>query len=213
LRNFRRAGVAKKKSPTSTCVPTGPEAGSTARTRPPSTRIRLACAAVRGREVIASRAAAPIEGSASPRKPSVVMRTRSSSASFEVAWRCTASASSSAAIPAPSSAIAIAAIPPSSSETAIRRAPASSAFSISSFTAAAGRSITSPAAMRLAIGSGSTRIRASRSSSSSSSLQPGRLGQPGARRPPAREDQHFFSAACGILSSNPRAGRPRRAPP
>ena len=45
------------------------------------------------RDVICSRAAAPMEGSASPRKPSVVMRTSWSSASLEVQCRCTASTS------------------------------------------------------------------------------------------------------------------------
>ena len=38
-----------------------------------------------------SRATAPIEGKASPRKPSVRMSSRSSSGNFEVAWRSTAS--------------------------------------------------------------------------------------------------------------------------
>ncbi len=40
----------------------------------------------------------------------------------------------------------------------MRAAPASSAFSTSSFTAAAGRSITSPAAMRLIVVSGWRRM-------------------------------------------------------
>ncbi len=62
-------------------------------------RLSEACAASRGREVMARRAAAPIEGSASPRKPRVAMCTRSSSASFEVAWRSTASARPSASMP------------------------------------------------------------------------------------------------------------------
>ena len=39
-----------------------------------------------------SLATAPIDGSASPRKPSVMIADKSSSASFEVAWRSTASA-------------------------------------------------------------------------------------------------------------------------
>ena len=44
------------------------------------------------------------------------------------------------------------------SVTAMRVAPASSAFSTSSFTTAAGRSTTSPAAMRLAVVSGRMRM-------------------------------------------------------
>ena len=108
--------------------------------------------------MIASRAAAPIDGSASPRNPSVAMRTRSSSSNFDVAWRCTASANPAASMPHPSSAISMRSIPPASSATLIRVAPASSAFSTNSFTAAAGRSITSPAAMRLTMRSGRTRM-------------------------------------------------------
>ena len=50
-------------------------------------------------------------------------------------------------------------MPPPSSSTAMRVAPASSAFSTISFTAAAGRSTTSPAAMRLAVVSERRRIR------------------------------------------------------
>src|ERR1700674_2882753 len=48
-------------------------------------------------------APAPMEGSASPRKPSVAMASRSSPGSLEVAWRSTASARSARAMPAPSS--------------------------------------------------------------------------------------------------------------
>ncbi len=97
LRNFRRAGVAKNRS-----AHHDAGAGATGRRRRAGDDDRprrgscCALSAPAGREVIASRAAAPIEGNASPRKPSVAMRIRSSSASFEVACRCTASASSSA---------------------------------------------------------------------------------------------------------------------
>ena len=55
---------------------------------------------------------------------------------------------SSGPIPAPSSVTRISRRPPSSNSTSTRFAPASSAFSISSFTADAGRSRTSPAAIR-----------------------------------------------------------------
>ena len=95
-----------------------------------------------------SRATEPIEGSASPRKPSVPMAKRSPSGSLEVAWRSTASARSSGVMPAPSSTTRISSRPPAAMVTAMARAPASMAFSTSSLTAAAGRSITSPAAMR-----------------------------------------------------------------
>ena len=61
-------------------------------------------------------------------------------------------------MPLPSSVTSMRSMPPPSSATAIRVAPASSAFSTSSFTAAAGRSITSPAAMRLTVWGGRMRI-------------------------------------------------------
>jgi hypothetical protein len=48
--------------------------------------------------------------------------------------------------------------PPPSTCTSIREAPASRAFSTISFTALAGRSTTSPAAMRLTVSGGSRRI-------------------------------------------------------
>jgi len=64
-------------------------------------------------------------------------------------------------MPTPSSCTRIFATPPSSIATSTRVAPASSEFSISSFTTLAGRSITSPAAIRAAISGGSTAIRGS----------------------------------------------------
>ena len=69
FRNFSRAGVAKKRSRTSTRVPSDRATGLSGATRPPSTAISKASAAPRWREAIVSRAAAPIAASASPRKP------------------------------------------------------------------------------------------------------------------------------------------------
>src|SRR5262245_44842759 len=109
-----------------------------------------------------SRATAPIEGSASPRNPSVRMSSRSSSGSLEVAWRSTASARSSRLMPLPSSVTQIARRPPPSVSTSMWVAPASSAFSTSSLTTLAGRSTTSPAAMRLTMPSDSWRTGISR---------------------------------------------------
>jgi hypothetical protein len=109
--------------------------------------------------MICKRPAAPIDGSASPRKPSVVIRTRLSSVSFEVAWRSTHSAISSPDMPMPLSVTSSRSMPPPSRHTAIRVAPASSAFSTSSLVAAAGRSMTSPAAIRLTVVSESRRMR------------------------------------------------------
>ena len=104
-----------------------------------------------------SRATEPIDGNASPRNPSVRIASRSSSASFEVAWRSTARSRSARVMPAPSSVTRISRRPPPSVNTSMRRAPASSAFSTSSLTTLAGRSTTSPAAMRLTIASESWR--------------------------------------------------------
>src|SRR6516162_9183255 len=104
-----------------------------------------------------SRATAPIEGNASPRKPKVRMSSRSSLGNFEVAWRSTANARSSRVMPAPSSLTRINRRPPPSVTISMRVAPASSAFSTSSLTTLAGRSTTSPAAMRLTMPSESWR--------------------------------------------------------
>ena len=158
FRNLRRAGVAKNRSRTSTRLPAARAAGVTGPTRPPSTVIALACSASAGRLVMVSRATAPMDGSASPRKPREVMCTRSSSGSLEVAWRSTDRASSCGLMPQPSSVTPIRLWPPSRITTSMWAAPASSAFSTSSLTALAGRSTTSPAAMRLTVVSDSRRM-------------------------------------------------------
>ena len=68
--NLSRAGVAKNRSRTSTVVPRLAAAGLTADTRPPSMPISAALSPLAVRERIDSRATEPIDGSASPRKPS-----------------------------------------------------------------------------------------------------------------------------------------------
>ena len=142
-------------------VPGAPAALPPGAVRPPRKRATAAAPSPATRVVQSSSAAATIAASASPRKPSE--RTANSASalrSFEVACRSKASASSAGGIPQPSSRTRIRSIPPASTATAIRVAPASSAFSISSFTTEAGRSITSPAAIRAATSGGSTRIGA-----------------------------------------------------
>ena len=62
LRNFSRAGVAKKRSRTSTRVPSPSAPGFTAALSPPSTVIAQACGSPACRVVMVSRATAPIEG-------------------------------------------------------------------------------------------------------------------------------------------------------
>src|SRR5579885_160264 len=129
---------------------------------PPSTRISCASPCF-VRLAMESRATAPMLGSASPRKPSVPMCERSSppaapSGSLEVAWRSMDRRRSSASMPSPLSSTRMRSMPPLPVAMSMRLAPASSAFSMSSFTALAGRSTTSPAAMRLTVPSASRRI-------------------------------------------------------
>ena len=168
LRNLSLAGVAKKRSRTSILVPAGWGCGAGGDLTPRSRLICQPWAAPAARVARRMRLTAPIEGSASPRNPKVAMRSRSSSASFEVAWRSTASARSSAPMPRPSSLTAMRSRPPLSSATSTRAAPASIAFSTSSLTTEAGRSTTSPAAMRLTVASLRIRIL--------TALPPRRLG-------------------------------------
>ena len=151
FRNLSRAGVAENSSRTSTRVPGLNAAGRTGCLLPRSTTISLAAGTPAGREAMARCAIEPIDGSASPRKPSVAILNRSSSASLEVACRSTASARSSALMPEPLSVTRISDSPPAAVTTSMSVAPASSAFSTNSFTTLAGRSITSPAAMRLTV--------------------------------------------------------------
>jgi hypothetical protein len=95
-----------------------------------------------------TRATAAMAARASPRNPRVAMRKRSSGAEILlVAWRAKARATSAAGMPHPSSATRMRERPPPSVSTSIREAPASRAFSTSSLTTEAGRSITSPAAI------------------------------------------------------------------
>ena len=155
--NFSRAGVAENRSATSMRVPRfsaagrmgcfSPRSKSSASPSPPSRRVS-----------IMSRATEPMDGSASPRKPKVTILVRSSAGSLEVAWRSTHNARSPRSMPQPSSVTRISDNPPAAVTMSMARAPASTAFSASSFTTEAGRSMTSPAAMRLTVSGGSWRI-------------------------------------------------------
>ena len=93
LRNLRRAGVLKKRSLHLDLVPAA--AGTSSRCAHGAALARApACpsAAPRGHERTAKRVTAQIAGSASPRKPSVAIASRSASvASLDVAWRARAS--------------------------------------------------------------------------------------------------------------------------
>src|SRR5687768_11004961 len=155
FRNLRRAGVLKNRSRTSTVVPALPAAARTSVMRPPSLRISWATASPQ-RDRMRERLTLPMLASASPRKPIVATAVSSaSSRSLLVACWAKASGSSPGGIPPPSSITRISDRPPSSISTVIRCAPASRAFSTSSLTTLAGRSMTSPAAMRLTRSGGS----------------------------------------------------------
>ncbi|MPM32133.1 hypothetical protein SDC9_78692 [bioreactor metagenome] len=131
-------------------VPSGTPASRTSSATPPSKR-RDAPGSPLRQEKISTRLTADIAASASPRKPRVPTPAKSSAArSLLVAWRKNAVGSSSRAIPQPSSVTRIRRIPPFCSSTVTAEAPASTAFSTSSFTTLAGRSTTSPAAIRSA---------------------------------------------------------------
>ena len=69
FRNLSRAGVAKKRSRTSTRVPGGCAAGLGSPLAPPSIARLQAVSAPAGREVMVKRLTEAIDGSASPRKP------------------------------------------------------------------------------------------------------------------------------------------------
>ncbi len=161
FRNCFLAGKPSNKARSSTVVPREPRHGSTAGSLPGPQRKRQAASSLVALVMISSPTAA-MEARASPRKPRVDRRRRSSaSAIFEVAWGRAQSSRSARPMPEPSSRTRMSSAPPPSSSTATERAPESMALSRSSRRAAAGRSMTSPAAMRLAVSGGSTRIRAS----------------------------------------------------
>ena len=155
--NLSRAGVAKNKSRNSTTVPAFRAAGFTSDIAPPESEI-WAPSNPAARDVIVKRPTAPSDGRASPRNPKLFMFKRSVPSIFEVACRDKANGKSSADMPHPSSVTRINVLPPSAISTEMRRAPASIAFSTSSFTADAGRSTTSPAAIRLIAASSSCRM-------------------------------------------------------
>ena len=149
LRKRRLAGTLKKRSFTSTVVPTGCEAGfMDASSALPSANTCQASFSSSVREVRVSLETDAAEASASPRKPMVVMAARSSAVLiFEVAWRTSASGSSSRGMPEPLSRTRMSFAPPWTMSTSILVAPASREFSTSSLTTDAGRSTTSPAAI------------------------------------------------------------------
>ena len=153
----RRAGRSAKSPRTVTVVPAGRGAGSSRSTRPPR-RVNRQPAPVPVAETRSSSATPAMLGSASPRKPRVRTAPRPSAGYLLVAWRWQASQRSAARMPRPSSPTRMRSRPPPRTSMRTVVAPASSAFSTSSLTTDAGRSIVSPAAIPAATPTGSTRM-------------------------------------------------------
>ncbi len=157
-RNLRRAGTLSNRPSTRMRVPGGK------RRRPLARRLAVvdldspAVGAPRTRLSSVSRETLAIDGSASPRKPKLVTWSIASSGSFEVACRSSASRISSGAHAAAVVGNLDQLEPARGEPHRDWFAPASSAFSISSLSALAGRSTTSPAAMRLMSSGGSLLI-------------------------------------------------------
>ena len=150
--NFIRAGVLKKRSRTMMVVPSGQPISVSSRIFPASSfnDVPDMLPAVLVRRSM--RLTEAMAANASPRKPMVPMAARSSAQrSLEVAWRRKAVRASSGDMPQPLSVTRRKVMPPSRISTVTLDAPASTAFSRSSLTTDAGRSTTSPAAIRLAI--------------------------------------------------------------
>ncbi len=161
-RKARRAGTLKNRLRTATLVPGGVAQGSGAPARLPSTRTRVPASSCIRRVRSSTWATAPMDASASPRKPSVRRQSRSdASRSLLVAWRVKLSTASARLMPAPSSVTCTSVEPAPSRRTSMRSAPASRLFSTSSLSAEAGRCTTSPAAILLASASGIRWIRRS----------------------------------------------------
>ncbi len=154
-RNLRLAGRLKNRSRTSIDVPRGKARSVTETSRSPSRSMTVPRPDAPSEVLSVSRDTAAIEARASPRKPSVAMRSRSSSrAILLVECRRKQRAASSRSMPAPSSTTLMEALPPSTSSTRMAAAPASREFSTSSLTTETGRSMTSPAAIFWATSSG-----------------------------------------------------------
>ena len=129
-------------------VPSGHPISSNAFSSPPSIKYLLPNTSSRFFVTNSTIATALILESASPRNPRLDTLSKSSTERILlVACRKNAVLISSFRIPQPLSVIRIKLIPPSLISTVMAFAPASIAFSTNSFTTAAGRSTTSPAAI------------------------------------------------------------------
>ena len=147
---MRRAGKLRNRWRAITVVPAGAPSVPDDIISPSAISMRKPSSPPRVRVRISTRETAATLGSASPRKPSVPMDSRSAAAlSLLVAKRWKASSTCSGGIPEPLSVTRMYSTPPPRNSTDTRVAPASRAFSTNSFTAEDGRSMTSPAAIRV----------------------------------------------------------------
>ena len=146
MRNFLRAGVLKNSCSIEIEVPTGQPTCFTLFTFPPARVSLVPVSAFSVRVVNSICETADMLGSASPRKPSVLI-VGISSALLILLVECLSRErrASSLSIPQPLSATLIKSLPPLLTSTATLVAPASIEFSTSSFTTEAGLSMTSPA--------------------------------------------------------------------
>ncbi len=157
LRNFLRAGVLKKSSWISTSVPYSMTTGFKLNFSPPRQWISQPVSWFRVRLLKATSDTAPIVYKASPRKPKDRIEKRSSKERILlVVCRRKIFSKSSGSMPVPLSLRRIKVFPESLRWSSMESASASRAFSRSSFTTEAGRSMTSPAAI-LEISSGVNR--------------------------------------------------------
>ena len=159
LRNFRRAGTLAKRFSTITDVPVEQPCSQRDTISPQCASSSVPNSAASVLEMMRRSETDAIAASASPRKPSVRMPSKSSALRILlVAWRRMAVGMSSGSMPQPLSVTRIKVTPPFWISTVMRVAPASMEFSISSLMTDAGRSTTSPAAIRFATAKGKTLI-------------------------------------------------------
>ena len=148
FKNFLLAGVLKKRFLTINVVPSGTPTSSKLFSSPPSITYLIPVRSPFVLVISSTWPTAAILDNASPLKPKDETDTKSSAdIILLVEWRRNAIFTSFFSIPHPLSVILIKPIPPSLISTVTAVDFASIAFSKSSFTTDAGRSITSPAAI------------------------------------------------------------------
>ena len=214
--NFSRAGVAKNRSRTSTMVPRL-AGGRPHRRDAAALDADLGGAVGRRRCASGSSAATPSRSTAAPRRGS---RASGCRGCRRRASRCSGARPRARArrppCRAPSSLTRISASPPPAVAISIAPAPASSAFSTSSLTTLAGRSITSPAAIWLIMVSESWRIGMAAirpdSRAGVGKNVPGGLLATGSRRPGVCRRRHKFRPVL-IFWLKMMAGRSFGRPP